>query len=274
MSIVVRANGGLGNRMRVLAACLALRMRLGREVEVLWINNYELNCDFDNLFLPIEGVVVTHMAYIPKWNKIGLKLRANSIKKTYENYDIQFTDKEIVELYTGNKDLINRIENANTVYINTCEQFYGDKSFISLLLPVPAVLQEVRRRLAGINTETYYGVHIRRGDNETSKRESPTMAFIEKLKKLEKSNNNLYFYLSTDDKGEAQILHKVMGEKLYWFAAGQNRAKPADIENALVDLLMLSKSKHIIGSFWSSFSEVAAQYGRVSLEVIKKETQD
>lgn len=142
------------------------------------------------------------------------------------------------------------------------------------MLPVPAVLQEVRRRLAGINTETYYGVHIRCGDNETSKRESPTMAFIEKLKKLEKSNNNLYFYLSTDEKGKAQILPKVMGEKLSWFAAGQNRAKPADIENALVDLLMLSKSKHIIGSFWSSFSEVAAQYGRVSLEVIKKETQD
>ena len=271
MSIVVRANGGLGNRMRVLAACLALCQKLGREIEVLWINNYELNCDYENLFLPLEGIVVTNMNYIPKWNKIGLKLRANSIKKTYEDFDIQLADKEIVELYAIQSDLLKRIKNAKTVYIDTCEHFYGDHSFLSLLLPTPHVLQEVYRRMEEMNTDNYYGVHIRRGDNEMSKLQSPTMEFIEKLTKLEKNHTNLYFYLSTDDKGEARILQKMMGEKLYWFAAGQNRAKPRDIASALVDLLMLSKSKRILGSYWSSFSEIAAQYSGVPLEVIKKE---
>ena len=271
MSIVVRANGGLGNRMRVLAACIALSQKLSKEVEVLWVNNYELNCDYANLFLPLEGIRVTHKTYIPKWNKIGLKLRANSIKRRYEHFDIHLRDKDIVEAYAIKSDLIQRIENAKTVYIDTCEHFYGDHSFLSLLTPTPRVLQEVNRRMKEINTSNYCGVHIRRGDNEMSKMNSPTIEFIEKLKKLEKNDDSLYFYLSTDDRGEVRILQKMMGEKLYWFASGQHRDKPKDIESALVDLLMLSKSKRILGSYWSSFSEVATQYGGIPLEVIKKE---
>jgi len=270
MSIVVKANGGLGNRMRVIASCIALSQRLRREVEVLWVNSYELNCDFNKLFLPVSGVSVTQMSYLPKWNKVGLSLRAKKLKRKYEDYDIQLSDNEIMDLQNLKSDLVKLIKDAKTVYINTCMNFYGDSSFLSYLLPVPGILQQVQARLEKINAQSFYGVHIRRGDNERSKEKSPTIEFVEKLKKLEKSEKNLKYYLSTDDRGEAKILQKMIGPELHYFAAGLSRDKPRDIENALVDLLMLSKSDKIIGSYWSSFSEVAAQYGGIPLEVIEK----
>lgn len=271
MSIVVKANGGLGNRMRVLASCVALSQRLRKEVEVIWVNNYELNCDYDRLFLPMEGVTVTVKSYIPKWNKIGLSLRAKKLKRTYENFDIQLSDKEIVELRSLKSDLVKLIKDAPTVFINTCEHFYGDHSFLAYMLPTPEVLLEVERRLSKMSKTRFYGVHIRRGDNEMSKEKSPTIDFVERLKKIQLERADVHFYLSTDDKGEAKILQKMVGANLYYFSAGQNRDNPKNIETALVDLLMLSKSERILGSYWSSFSEVASQYSGVPLEVVKKE---
>ena len=72
MSIVARAKGGLGNRMRFIAAYFALNQRLSMEIKVLWMNNYELNCIYDSLFLSLEGIMVTDMTYFSKLNKIGL----------------------------------------------------------------------------------------------------------------------------------------------------------------------------------------------------------
>lgn len=271
MSIVVKANGGLGNRMRVLASCIALSQRLRKEVEVLWVNNYELNCPFDRLFMPIEGLRVHTKSYIPKWNKVGLSLRAKNLKRTYQNFDIQLTDKEIVDLRSLKSDLVKLIKDAKTVYINTCEHFYGDQSFLGYLLPKPAVVEEVNRRLDLLAGHKYCGVHIRRGDNELAKQQSPTIDFVEMLKKIEKEHQDMHFYLSTDDKGEARIMQKMIGDKLHSFAAGQRRDNPKNIETALVDMLVLAKSERILGSYWSSFSEVAAQYGGIPLVVVKKE---
>lgn len=123
MSIVVKANGGLGNRMRVLASCIALSQRLRREVEVLWVNNYELNCDYEKLFLPVQGLIISNNMYIPKWNKVSLSLRAKKLKRTYENFEIQLTDREVVELRSLKSDLVKLIKDAQSVYINTCEHF-------------------------------------------------------------------------------------------------------------------------------------------------------
>lgn len=139
------------------------------------------------------------------------------------------------------------------------------------MLPAPGVQQVVTDRMAILAKHKFYGVHIRRGDNEVSKAQSPTIGFIEKLKEMMSMDEHIHFYLSTDDKGEAKILKKLVGDNLHYFPAGQSRDKPKDIESALVDLLVLSKSERILGSYWSSFSEIAAEYGGVPIEMVKKE---
>ena len=272
MKIIVKANGGLGNRMRVLASCIALSQRLRREVEILWVNNEELNCSFVDLFQPIAGLTISEKKYIPSWNRLGLKLRKRAFVKEFSNYDIQFSDAEIFKLRQMKSDLVKLIKDANTVYIDTCESFYGDESFLAFLLPKKSITKLVQNRFDTIGTN-YVGVHIRRGDNEKSKEISTSAHFLSRLEELQHENFGTKFYLSTDDIGEASKLKNKFLHSLYHFQGGLTRNKPADIRLALVDLMMLAKSKKILGSYWSSFSEVASAYGGVEIEFAGVDTQ-
>lgn len=42
------------------------------------------------------------------------------------------------------------------------------------------------------------------------------------------------------------------------------------IADAVVDLFILSRTQRLYGSYWSSFSEVAAQIGNIPLEIVRK----
>jgi|SaaInl5LU_22_DNA_1037371.scaffolds.fasta_scaffold00234_5 hypothetical protein len=268
-SIVVKANGGLGNKMRVLTSCVALAKKMKQEVTVLWVNNYELNCSYFDLFEPIPELRIIELKYIPWWNKLGHRLRLKDLETRYQDFDLQMTDADIVPLRDFPEKLLHRLVNADKIYVDTCEQFYRDAITWGCFEPCSKIVEEVSRRITEMRTDTYYGVHIRRGDNEQSKNISSTAGFLSALSEIIREEPECKFYLSTDDKGEAKIIKKMIGDRLFHFAAGQKRDTPKDIQSALVDLLMLSKSQKIIGSYWSGFSEVAALVGDIPLSVVK-----
>lgn len=271
MKIVVKANGGLGNRMRVLSSCIALGHIVRAEVEVLWVNNQELNCDFNQLFLPVIGLSVTQKKVIPSWNKIALRLRKAYFDSFAREFDLRIGDEQIREIRKQDLDFVEQLNGAKSVYIDTCEHFYGDLSFLAHLVPQADILHEVERRFIRMNTKQYVGVHIRRGDHLKAKQNSPTALFMKLLNEELKKDAECQFYLSTDDTGESKIMRKRLGDKIHHFTSGLKRDKPQDIKNALVDMLMLSKSKKIIGSYWSSFSDIASSYGGVPLHTAKVE---
>jgi hypothetical protein len=104
-----------------------------------------------------------------------------------------------------------------------------------------------------------------------SKANSPTALFIQTLKNEQKRNADIKFYLATDDRGEAKILKKVIGESIVYYPSELARKRPEGIQQALVDLILLSNAKKIIGSYWSSFTEIASVYGNIPSEVMKSE---
>ncbi|MDB9882273.1 hypothetical protein N8368_00525 [Bacteroidia bacterium] len=50
-------------------------------------------------------------------------------------------------------DLVKLIRDTNTVYIDTCQQFYGDESFISYLKPIDELQEKLNERLSTIGTK-------------------------------------------------------------------------------------------------------------------------
>jgi hypothetical protein len=270
MKIVVKANGGLGNRMRVLASCIALSQRLRQKVEVIWINNKELNCSFDSLFFEVDNIIIREEKYIPRWNKLGHRLRRSKINEYSKSFDIQLNDDSIRKLGMLKSDLVKLIKNVDTVFINTCEHFYGDLSFVSFLLPKEHILNVCSNRLENMSSK-FISAHIRRGDNLASTIHSPTQLFIDNLAIELENNSASYIYLATDDFEEAALIKRKFGDNVFFYPALLKRDKPEGIQQALVDLIMLSQSNKIIGSYWSSFTEVAAAYGSIPLMTVKKE---
>ncbi len=78
------------------------------------------------------------------------------------------------------------------------------------------------------------------------------------------------FYISTDSDKILNNLKSIYKEKVFSGAVQLARHTTEGIISALVDLYCLSKSKKVLGSFDSSFSQMAAKMGNVPLEIMVK----
>ena len=104
------------------------------------------------------------------------------------------------------------------------------------------------------------GVHIRRTDHKKSIMRSPSTLFWETMRQA----HTVYFYVASDSNEErAYAAHLFPKRILMHEDAVLERNSVKGCECAMVDFLCLSKCKYIIGSYGSSFSEIAALYGNI-----------
>lgn len=114
------------------------------------------------------------------------------------------------------------------------------------------------------------GVHIRGTGNAESISRSPTEMFERAIKTEIEKNPNAQFYLATDPAEEQQRLISIFGTRIIVNASKTlSRKTQQGMVDALVDLICLSRSAKIFGSYWSSFSETAAALGKTELIVLQ-----
>jgi hypothetical protein len=116
-------------------------------------------------------------------------------------------------------------------------------------------------------TSAIVGVHIRRGDNKKSIEESPSELFWSAMAKYEPS---VCFYLATDSNEERfEACRRFPNRILMGSETILSRNDPFGCREAVVDFFCLSRCSEILGSYYSSFSEMSALYGDVPLTVMK-----
>ena len=84
------------------------------------------------------------------------------------------------------------------------------------------------------------------------------ITFVEKLE-----NFDAMFFLSTDSVHDKKRIIDRFGNKIITSEPILERTSPQGIVDAVIDLFCLSKTKGIIGSYKSTFSQVAAEIGRI-----------
>ena len=86
--------------------------------------------------------------------------------------------------------------------------------------------------------------------------------FIEKMDLLLQQNHALYFYVASDDESEKCRLKEIFKDRVITQPmTDYNRDSFQGIENSVVELYNLSCCKKILGSYGSSFSEIASRFG-------------
>ena len=155
------------------------------------------------------------------------------------------------------------------MYFQTCEEFGNNFDEFARFIPTSEIQAIIDKQTEKFNINTI-GLHIRRSDNVKSINESPLELFIEKIKEELNSNLNANFFLSTDDLRTEQELKSLFNNKIITNQKNFDRNTPKGIKDAVVDLFCLSKTQYIYGSYWSSFSDIAARLGRIKLITIKK----
>ncbi len=135
-----------------------------------------------------------------------------------------------------------------------------------LFVPAATLQQRIDEEIARFNDATY-GVHIRRTDNKVAIQESPLELFRERITTILLEQPNARFYVCSDDASVKAELLEAFGPEVILLPDGTlNRNSKEGVQQAIVELFSLAATKRIIGSYFSSFSETAAELGGIPLE--------
>lgn len=275
--IHIEPQGGLANRMRVMASALALHNDTGKPLRCYWTPKPELNARFEDLFQPVDILNISYKVPF-KYRRLKSSFQDNSIKYIIANginylssIDIFIKDKDVANVIWNKKlNLQILAERKKHMYIKTCHNFYRGPTFADVFKPIPA-LQSIIDEKTSTFTTPVLGIHIRRSDNKNSILFSPTELFIQKIDKQLTEEPNSHFFLATDDEQEEKHLKNRYGTRIMTHKKILDRNSLRGVQDAIVDMYCLAATDTIWGSYWSSFSEMAATLGNKKLEVVKYE---
>ena len=154
------------------------------------------------------------------------------------------------------------------IFISTTQSFGTWTNDISWLRPVKEIRLKIDFQKSNKNI---IAIHIRRTDNIVSIENSPLELFEQVIDRYIASNVNVKFFLSTDDPLVKEKFGLIYPNNLVFLQHELNRNSCDGIRNALVDLFSLSLCGIIYGSYWSSFSTLAAVIGGSELKILKSD---
>jgi hypothetical protein len=153
-------------------------------------------------------------------------------------------------------------------YIKVCNEFAFDRTYFQYLKPVQHIQYLIDREVKCF-PKKIIGVHIRRTDNAKSIDESPLHLFVERMRQDLSYDSDIHYFLATDDPSVEAELLVLFPLRVLCLKKEFRRDSKDGIIGAMVDLYCLAATSKIYGSFWSSFSSVAARIGDIPLIVIK-----
>ena len=217
----------------MINSAMKLAKRRKEKLVILWYLNPELNAAFEDLFQPIlePDITLINIHSLKDPRKLYYQLSAG---QRFGNDDILNNQTD----GTLNDNFYRALKKR--VYIFTWEHFYPSKDY-SLFVPIDALQKRVDAFTKDFAPRCV-GVHIRRTDNAVSMGKSTTEQFI-----------------ATDDQREEDLLRsRFPGKIISNQSRTIDRNSVAGMHDALLDLYCLAASDKIIGSYWSSFTDTAA----------------
>lgn len=282
--IYLKPVGGLCNRMRAIDSMICLCEKQNQNLTIIWLKSHNLNCSFNDIFLPLKSKKI-NIRIIQNEFLYGLILRFFLKKeKVYKN---EFWEK----IYDSNRQItsgLSLIEADDLFYTKIeglMESFFEKKEDNILIescyrhttknqdsyryfIPINIIFQQATNKSS--HFKNTIGLHIRRTDHLKSIETSTDEKIIQLIDSLIMENPNCNFFLSTDCNKTKQNLLKRYKNGI---TVNQNltyeRNNKKSIQYAVLDLFCISKTERIHGSFFSTFSQVAADIGNIENIVIK-----
>jgi hypothetical protein len=260
-TVIVHPYGGLGNRIRLIAPSIELAQTHDLSIILIWEHNRFLNCSYDLLFERHPKI----RKIVPLPFPEGL---SKLIGKVGAATGYPYIGDKLIRSGKFDPDRFSPM--LLPTYIHSCYLFGDPSSDIrTYFLPTPAISQKVKSFLS--QTGSLIGLHIRRGDNANSSAYSPVDLFVNTIKaELEEDPDTRFFLASDSSVVEQELIRSFGKERILHRQKVLNRGAKNGIIDAWIDLLLLSRCKKIYGSFYSSFSEIAARVGNTPLIVLRK----
>lgn len=276
--IIVHTRSGLANRMRAISSSIFLKHKIDAEMYVIWKQDNGLKANYHDLFQNSNEFTVINdkskYDFLMKGkslvnSKFPIVRNAstfyNKLMSKWIGVDVIVFDEDVV---LGYDHVYSKAINQNNIYIHTCGEFVDYPQGIQNFVPSEEINGILKLELSNFDDDTI-GMHIRRTDNKKAIEKSPLHLYENKISEIVANNSKTKIFLATDDNSvEEQLLSK-FPDNILKYNKTYGRDSFKGIQDAIVEMYLLSHTSKIYGSFYSSFSEVAAKIGNIELEVLK-----
>ncbi len=267
-------SSGLANRMRVIASCMYWQAISNVTFHYYWPCDEGLKATFEDLFEPLPNVPIRPLNRRLKiimlsqhWPRIFRHLLWRFYRLFLYRHIL--SDKEIRNLKKeDNIQSLYHILPNQPILLTSCEEFGPNDIYFRYFQPVITI----QERIAAIQSTfppVIYGIHIRQTDQIISIKYSPVSLFMDKMKEILETQPDAHFYLSTDDPTVERRFLDIFGDKIIRIKHKSfERNSLKGMQEAVMDMYLLSKTSKIYGSYWSSYNQAAARISGIPLEVV------
>ena len=271
----INAICGLCNSMRAIATACRLASASDRRLRVIWHSSNELRAPFNELFCPLPDDITLYepsdVEYALKWEMPRKKnLYASTIYQTLA-YKAVYSDTSNLIGYCGRDEALRQeicSMKGNILIISGLSiGGYDAERMRMMFKPSQAVAKIIESRTSRFDAHTV-GVHIRRTDNVRSIEDSPLHLFVGEMERILQQEPLTRFFLATDDAGVMRELTGRFGDKIICGDDNVSRDTLRGMMHATADLWALASTSRILGSFYSSFTDLAAVLGDTPLQIM------
>jgi hypothetical protein len=244
---------GLANRMEFVDSAIALSKKLELDLQILWFLDPTLNCRLENLYVIPQSISRVINIRLGLFSRFFRKILRAYFSRAY---DFCAGPQQIKELLTQHFNF-EELGGCRRIYLWGYRQFYPPAIPFSDLVPTKALQSIIDSYGVGNRA---VGVHIRRTDFKLSDFYSQTSWFISAMKKEMQQDPSTVFFVASDSPAEEDRMRREFPDRIIVHRKrSYDRNNPLAAQDALIDLYCLSKCRKLIGSYDSSFSEMAWQ---------------
>lgn len=274
LKIKIIPEGGLANRMRTIMSALALSKTTNRDLEVIWHKDDGLNAEFSDLFIEDNLPFIVRKVSDFRFYALHSVPRKKNLYFTVltalfdPDKRIFHTESNLTEF--SNQKLLDTIEDSGQDFvISSGFEFYPyDYSELKRIFQ-PSLKVIKRKEELCSSKDNLIGLHIRRTDNKTSIDRSPVSLFEIAINKEKFRYPDMMFYVASDDQTIKEYFKQKFYTNIIYNPEIASRNTKEGMIDACAELFILSETKKIYGSYWSSFSEMAFYLGDSELEILK-----
>ncbi|MBO5880326.1 MAG: hypothetical protein J6Q57_01565 [Paraprevotella sp.] len=263
--VAVIPHAGLCNRMRAIASAIRIARKFEAEVVIYWNHTWDCSAHFYDLFeeIGLKGVrLVENKSLMHK-----VKMRKH-FKIPYFMQKLYYN--QVIYDFDRNKkgDIFPLLHFKKNLLLHSCYIMCDYDALGTIFKPSRTVQNELDKVTAGFTSKTV-GVHVRGTDHTLAKTNSTLERFITQMQQAIELDGEVNFYLATDEQEVKEVMQQRFGHRILTHPTVLNRNSLEGMIGGMVDLFALSKTSYIIGSYGSSYSEVAAELGGVNLVIAK-----
>lgn len=263
--IIAEPVTGLGNRLQSIGSLIRIAKLHGSEFAISWrVNQGGCPAFFQDLFEEPINQLNTYLHNLPteyfsddKENQVlHIKAGYKTSVLTQEQLQFPIIHSQAAHLFML-EDSPGKPENRARVIHEVGEILSGFRlnSYVTEQLNIFSRDCDIENRI---------GVHIRRGDAPIH-RQVKLQSFFDFI---DKNYAGALLFVATDDQDALHSCKEKFGHQMVSFQArSRNRNCRISVQDALVELLLLSRTQRIVAGM-SSFSAIAAMIGQVARDVL------